>query len=131
MNSAFRIFLFFTLSIISSTGYSQNFKEFMLGDFLYCDDQHGGTVTYKAKSAVEEYELDKGPVQIESKIKWLTENSYQVTAVKIKGNCPFQVGTTFVVTLLSIKDNKVVYKYTFPNGFEDVSCFQKITSSDK
>ena len=101
----------------------------MVGDFIYCDDQHGGTVTYKAKSAVEEYELDKGPVRIESKIKWLTDNSYLVTATKVIGDCPFDEGTTFIVTLLSIKENKVVYKYTFPNGFEDVSCFQKVTLS--
>jgi hypothetical protein len=99
----------------------------MVGEFKYCDELTDAIVIYKANSFTEEYELDKGPVKIDSKIKWLSDNSYRVTAKKVNGICPFKKGDTFVVTILTVRDNTVVYKYNFPDGSEGTECFEKVS----
>ena len=121
----------FLLAIISITNisYSQTKvtpQEFMVGTFKYCNVD-GATIVMTKKKAVETIVDARGEVVVvTSKIKWLDENRYQVTFVKVKGKSHIKKGIVVIVYVKEINDDEAEVAFTFSTGQKTGDCFKKL-----
>jgi len=123
--------LVFALAILFSTGnaFSQDDvkpKEYMIGTFKYCEDAPA-TIVIKKKKAVETImDPRTGKVVVTSKIKWLEDNKYELTFVKVKGETNLKKGITVIVYIKEIVGDEVQVAFTFDDGMKLSNCFRKI-----
>ena len=62
--------------VLTLHGYSQEYKDFVQGKFIYCDQETNAVITFKGSKMIEEYKLGNQPtIKIISKVKWLSEKS--------------------------------------------------------
>lgn len=101
-------------------------QEFMIGTFQYCEN-YPAAIVMKRKKAVETImDPRTGKVVVTSKIKWLDENKYELTFVKVKGETNLEKGIVVIVYIKEIKGDEVQVAFTFNDGTKLSNCFKKI-----
>lgn len=117
-----------TILLSSTFSFSQdNYKEFLQGEFEYCNPEHTASITIKKTKVVEKYKSTNGQkIKIVATMQWLSENSYRLTAETVKGTKLFAKGDYFIITITGIKNNEMSYSYILSTGIESTDCFRKV-----
>lgn len=113
------------LSFNSQSQIEQDPKKFLRGDFEYCRIETASIVYYKKKNMKEVIQIEDGEIKIESRIDWIDETNYVLTAQKVDGS-DIPVDTKLYISILSIKDNKMIYNYYLEGQEPRQNCLFKL-----
>jgi hypothetical protein len=120
------------LALISPRLYAQETelsnRDFLQGNFGYCDNDPADIVI-KGKKMIEEFPgKNDETVRIVAKIKWTSDNTYEVKAKKVTGTTLLKKGIVIKVRITSRTDTTMEYHYKFTDGsrIEGMDCFKRI-----